>query len=61
MTFTYLMDHGPLNRTQPFSMRFDEELKRELQKFADAENRSLTNYVETVLRNHVAERKRVRK
>jgi len=52
---------GPVNRTKPFSMRFDEELKRELLRLANAENRSLTNYVETVLRKHVAEQKRPRK
>ena len=60
MTFAYRFvgDLGPVNRTKPFSMRFDEELKLELQRLANAENRSLTNYVETILRKHVAEHKR---
>lgn len=31
----------------PFSMRFTPELKAKLQKLADAENRSLSNYLET--------------
>jgi predicted transcriptional regulator len=35
------------------------ELKAQLQKLAEKQNRSLTNYVETLLRQHVeAERKR---
>lgn len=42
----------------PFSMRMDADLKAELQKLALAENRSLTNYVDTVLREHVAEREK---
>lgn len=42
-------------RTLPFSMRFDPETKAALQRLAEAENRNLTNYVETILRRHVAE------
>lgn len=45
-----------MNRTLPFSMRLDPDLKAELQRLADADNRSLTNYVETVLRQHVEQR-----
>ena len=41
----------------PFSMRLDPELKAELQKLADGDNRSLTNFIETELRRIVAERK----
>jgi predicted transcriptional regulator len=50
-------------KTAPFSMRLEEDLKETLQHLADADNRSLTNYIETVLRQHVAEteRKRTRK
>jgi predicted transcriptional regulator len=47
-----------LKKTLPFSMRLDADLKAELQKLADAENRSLTNFVETQLRKLVAERER---
>lgn len=47
-----------MNKTAPFSMRLDPELKEELQRLADADNRSLTNYVENWLRQHVAEAKR---
>jgi predicted transcriptional regulator len=36
-------------KTDPFSMRLPPELKAELQKLAAAENRSLTNFVETRL------------
>ena len=34
-------------------MRFDEELRAELERLAKAENRTLTNYLETVLWDHV--------
>ena len=34
-------------------MRLDPALKARLQALADADNRSLTNYVETVLQAHV--------
>lgn len=37
----------------PFSMRLDPEVKARLQERADRQNRSLTNYVDTVLREHV--------
>ena len=33
-------------KTAPFSMRMEGELKKRLQKLADADRRSLTNYVE---------------
>ena len=46
-----------MNKTMPFSMRLDAELKAELQKLADADNRSLTNFIETELRRIVADRK----
>ena len=40
-------------------MRLDPELKSALQRLADADRRSLTNYIETVLVKHVeAEKKR---
>ena len=41
-------------RILPFSMRLEPTLKQLLQKWAEAENRNLTNYVETVLREHAA-------
>lgn len=41
------------NRTLPFSMRLPPELKAELQRLADADRRSLTNYIEIVLEDHV--------
>jgi len=53
--------HSGVKRTLPFSMRLDEALKADLQKLADAENRSLTNFIETELRRLVAERKGKRK
>ena len=42
-------------------MRLDAEMKAELQKLADAENRSLTNFIETELRRIIAERKGARR
>lgn len=48
-----------MNKTLPFSMRLDPEIKAQLQKLAEKQNRSLTNYIETLLRQHVeAEKKR---
>jgi predicted transcriptional regulator len=39
-----------MSKTAPFSMRLPPELKARLQKLAEAENRSLTNFIETKLR-----------
>lgn len=47
-----------MGKTLPFSMRLDADLKRDLQSLAEAENRSLTNFIETELRKIVGERKR---
>ena len=41
-------------KTVPFSMRLPPDLKAELQKLADKENRTLTNYIETKLYEIVA-------
>jgi predicted transcriptional regulator len=46
-----------MNKTLPFSMRLDADMKAELQKLADADNRSLTNFIETELRRIIAERR----
>jgi hypothetical protein len=45
-------------KTVPFSMRLDPKLKDELQKLADADHRSLTNYIEVKLREIVGQGKR---
>jgi hypothetical protein len=47
-----------MKREQPFSMRLRADLKAALKRLADRENRSLTNYVETVLQEHVEREKR---
>lgn len=39
------------------NMQLEEELKRSLQKEADAQSRSLSNLVTLILRAHVASRK----
>lgn len=36
-------------KTEPFSMRLDAKLKQDLQKLADAERRSLSNFIEMKL------------
>lgn len=41
-------------RILPFSMRLEPDLKSQLLRLAAAENRNLTNYVETILREHAA-------
>jgi len=46
-----------MKKTAPFSMRLDPDLKDELQKLADADHRSLTNFIETELRKLVAAKK----
>jgi hypothetical protein len=45
--------NSPMSKTAPFSMRLPPELKAELQRLADADRRSLTNYIEGVLLDHV--------
>ena len=47
-----------MKRELPFSIRFEAELKAALQRFADKDRRSLTNYIEAVLHEHVEERER---
>jgi len=43
-------------KTAPLSLRLDPDLKAALQKRAEAENRSLTNFIETELKRIAAER-----
>jgi hypothetical protein len=47
-----------MTKDERLDLRIAADLKRALQKFAAAENRKLGNYVETVLRQHVAEREK---
>ena len=42
-----------MNKTLPFSMRLQPELKEQLQRLAERDRRSLTNYVEKALIEHV--------
>lgn len=41
-----------MSKTAPFSMRLSPELKAKLQRLADADRRSLTNYIEVLLEDH---------
>ncbi|MCL2755735.1 MAG: ribbon-helix-helix domain-containing protein [Firmicutes bacterium] len=38
---------------QVLSMRLDEELIEKLKKLAESENRTLSNYIETLLKKHI--------
>jgi hypothetical protein len=46
-----------MSKTVPLSHRLDPDLKADLQAFADEDSRSLTNYIEVVLKAHVKARK----
>lgn len=50
-----------MTKTAPFSLRLEPKLKEELQRLADAERRSLTNFVEVKLYEIVEGAKRGRK
>ncbi len=50
-----------MKKTTPMSFRPDPELKAELQRLADADHRSLTNYIETILVRHVEDKRKARK
>lgn len=45
-------------KTVPFSMRLDPDLKAALQKLADADRRSLTNFIEAKLWDIVGQGKK---
>jgi len=47
-------------KTVPLSHRLDPDLKEELQALADEDSRSLTNYIEVVLKEHVRAKKAAR-
>lgn len=40
------------------SVRYDKELYAKLSELAEADNRSVTNYIETVLKAHVEGKKK---
>lgn len=42
-----------LNKTLPLSFRMDPAVKARLQELADEQHRSLTNYIEYVLEQHL--------
>lgn len=44
----------------PFSFRIDPEVRDDLEKFAAKDDRSLSNYINKVLRDHVASQKKKR-
>lgn len=48
--------HGMTNETPVMSLRVPLDLKDELQRLADADQRSLSNYIVKALRDHVETR-----
>jgi len=48
-------------KTEALSQRIDPQLKADLEELARRENRSLANYVQTILRQHVEGVKKPRK
>jgi predicted transcriptional regulator len=42
-----------MKKSESFTLRLEPELKEALQKLADSESRSLSNYAELVLKAHV--------
>lgn len=45
-----------MSKTSPLSMRLDPDVKAALKRLAEKDNRTLTNYVETLIRQHVREK-----
>lgn len=42
-----------MNKSAPLSMRLDSDVKEALRRLAEKDNRTLTNYVETLIVQHV--------
>ena len=45
-------------RLHPVNIRLDDEMRDELKALASQENRPLANYIVTVLKEHLAEKKK---
>ena len=45
-------------KTAAVSQRMDAQLKADLETLAASENRSLTNYIQTILKKHVETKKK---
>lgn len=43
-----------MSKTAPYSIRFDPELRADLERLAEQDGRSLANYIEWALKKHVA-------
>jgi len=44
-----------MNKNEWVNVRVDEDTKKKLEKLAEQENRTLSNYIDTVLKRHVEE------
>lgn len=42
-----------MTKTERLQLRITPKLKDEIQKLADAENRTITNYIETLLKKEI--------
>jgi predicted DNA-binding protein len=51
---------GEKKRLLPVNIRIDEEMRDELRALAEEQNRPLANYIVTVLKEHLAERRKKR-
>ena len=56
-----MTDTNQPKRPPPFSIRLDPEFRKELEKAAAEENRSLANMIETLAKRELERRKRSKK
>ena len=54
------MTKKPTRKTAPVSQRMDAQLKADLEALAKSDNRSLTNYIQTILQRHIQDAKKKR-
>lgn len=54
--YAVCMDDKPGKKLYLVNVRVDYETREAIKAFAEAENRSVSNYIATLLREHVAER-----
>lgn len=55
-----LLTMEKVEKTVPLSFRLHPALKAGLQKLAEADRRSLTNYIEVLLEKHLEEKKKLK-
>lgn len=45
-----------MNKSETIRLRITPELKEQLQKLAETENRTMSNYIENLIKNSIRER-----